>query len=590
MKKYINSKAAPYFVLVLSLLVSFLAWNYVREQIDTKQKAALNSLSRQVESAIKERMAIYIDAHHAGVGLFIANQSIGQKVKRREWKKFVKAMKLVERYPGINGLGYAAYVTNENKKSFEESVSVDGAPGFRIKPEGSRSDYFAIAFIEPIEANMAALGFDMGSEVNRRRAMERARDTGKTIISKSIILVQDSGKTPGFLSYVPFYKNGEMPDTIEARRKNFQGLIYAPFITKDFINGIFELELSELKDKVLLEIYDGKTLDNSDLIYRNSTDTKDLAHDKERQINLDLYGQNWIIKLNVKPGLYNLTEKHQDLIILVLGLLLSFLLFFLLRSISRTRDKALALAEEMTKEISVKNEMLERSNKELDAFAYIASHDLKEPLRTINSYSDLLEVYLKKKDLLVSGSKEAQFFHHISNGCSRMATLIAELLEFSRIGREKDNFEEVNPALIIHNVIDQLHKQIEDNDVEINFDENLPLIKANPTELHRIFQNLMSNAIKYRSQDKKAKLDIVYSKNGNDEHVFKVQDNGIGIAPEYFDQIFVLFKRLHTKNEYPGTGLGLAICKKSVEYHNGRIWLESEVNKGSTFYFSIGVN
>jgi len=224
---------------------------------------------------------------------------------------------------------------------------------------------------------------------------------------------------------------------------------------------------------------------------------------------------------------------------------------------------------------------LKRSNKELEVFAYVASHDLQEPLRTITSFTQLLERRYKGK----LDDDADEFIEFIVDGANRMKQMILDLLEYSRITTKGQEFKPVNIENIINYALDSLIVLIKENDAVIKFD-NLPIVNGDESQLVRVFQNLISNAIKFRKDDKPPEICISAKKEGN-EYIFKVADNGIGIEEQYFDVIFTIFKRLHTREEYEGTGIGLSITKRVIERHGGKIWVESQLNKGTTFYFTI---
>jgi light-regulated signal transduction histidine kinase (bacteriophytochrome) len=223
---------------------------------------------------------------------------------------------------------------------------------------------------------------------------------------------------------------------------------------------------------------------------------------------------------------------------------------------------------------------LEQSNRELESFAYVASHDLQEPLRMVRSYLQLLE--RRYKDKLDQEANE--FIAYAVDGATRMHTLINALLLYSRVGTQGKPFEPTDCAQVLQTVLTNLQVAIEESGVQVTY-EALPTIRADAVQLAQLLQNLISNAIKFR-RDRSAKVHIGVEQIDN-EWVFSVRDNGIGIDPQQFDHIFMIFKRLHTREEYPGTGIGLAICKKIVERHSGRIWVESEPGQGATFYFTI---
>jgi light-regulated signal transduction histidine kinase (bacteriophytochrome) len=223
---------------------------------------------------------------------------------------------------------------------------------------------------------------------------------------------------------------------------------------------------------------------------------------------------------------------------------------------------------------------LARSNRDLEQFAYVASHDLQEPLRMVAAYTQLLaERYQGKLD-----EQADKYIHYAVDGALRMQTLVNDLLAFSRVGRRGDGPEPTDCNLAVQTAIANLQVAIEQNGARVLVDD-LPTIPANRSELVQLFQNLIGNAIKFRSSAP-PEIHIAASK-GEAEWLFAVADNGIGIAPEHADTIFAIFKRLHTHAEYPGSGIGLAICKKIVEQHGGRIWVESAPGPGSTFKFIL---
>lgn len=222
---------------------------------------------------------------------------------------------------------------------------------------------------------------------------------------------------------------------------------------------------------------------------------------------------------------------------------------------------------------------LAQSNKELEHFAYIASHDLQEPVQMINSFADLLE--RRADDKL--DKKEKEYLNFIKQGSLQAKTLIKELLEYSLIGMSR-TYEPVNLEKVLKEVEANLKFTIKEAHAQIE-SEPLPVIQGKHLEMVQLFQNLISNAIKYRGK-KSPKVRISCVKL-EDSWQFSVEDNGIGIEPKYKEHIFGMFQRLHTKSEYSGTGIGLATCKKIVEHHGGKIWVESEPGEGSTFYFTL---
>jgi len=253
----------------------------------------------------------------------------------------------------------------------------------------------------------------------------------------------------------------------------------------------------------------------------------------------------------------------------------------------KARDELEQRVKERTFELVITNEQLHqktedliRSNKELEQFAYVASHDLQEPLRMVTSYVQLLSQ--RYKDKLDQDANE--FIDFAANGARHMYQLINDLLAYSRVGTHGNPFELVDCEEVFHKSVSNLKVAVEESGAEVTHDP-LPKAMADFSQLEQLFQNLIGNGIKFHGE-KPPRVHISARTNG-DHWVFSVRDNGIGIAPEYKERIFVIFQRLHVKDKYPGTGIGLAICKKIVERHGGHIWVESEPEKGATFYFTL---
>ncbi len=223
---------------------------------------------------------------------------------------------------------------------------------------------------------------------------------------------------------------------------------------------------------------------------------------------------------------------------------------------------------------------LEVSNRELEQFAYVASHDLQEPLRMVSSFTQLLEN--RYKDKLDTDADD--YINFIVEGAHRMKDLIDDLLVFSRFNTQAKEFELFNMDTALNGVLSYLQPVIQMNHAQITHD-SLPQVMGDSSQIQQVLQNLLTNAIKFHGDQ--PPLVNIFLKDSEDEWTFGVSDNGIGIDPRYHEQIFQVFKRLHTRDEFEGTGIGLSICKKIIERHGGRIWVESELGKGSTFYFTI---
>jgi light-regulated signal transduction histidine kinase (bacteriophytochrome) len=223
---------------------------------------------------------------------------------------------------------------------------------------------------------------------------------------------------------------------------------------------------------------------------------------------------------------------------------------------------------------------LEKSNKELENFAYVVSHDLQEPLRMISTYLQLLGIRYKGK----LDSDADEFIGFAVDGATRMHALIDGLLMYSRVSTGEKMFEPIDSKKVLDLALENLQVAIEETSAIVTHDP-LPTVMADDLQIGQLYQNLIGNAIKFHGEEP-PRVHVSAEQKEN-EWLFSVRDNGIGIDSKYGESIFTVFQRLHKKSEYPGTGLGLAISKKIVERHGGRIWVESKPGEGSTFYFTI---
>ena len=232
-------------------------------------------------------------------------------------------------------------------------------------------------------------------------------------------------------------------------------------------------------------------------------------------------------------------------------------------------------------ELLQKSKELANSNQELEQFAFLASHDLQEPLRTITNYIGLFH----KNYQLNLDKKSSEYLHFIMQASLHMQALINDLLEYSRIGRKESKMIDIDVNKLLKSVLEEMSVTIKESKAIIAI-EQLPEIQGYSNEMKSLFQNLISNAIKFIKPGSTPSINIS-GQEKEKELLFAIKDNGIGIDKQYFEKIFIIFQRLHTQKEYPGTGIGLAHCKKIIELHKGKIWIDSVLGQGSTFYFTI---
>ena len=245
-----------------------------------------------------------------------------------------------------------------------------------------------------------------------------------------------------------------------------------------------------------------------------------------------------------------------------------------------SRDLLQQSNENLEQTVADRTAALSSSNQDLEQFAYIASHDLRQPLRKIRMCTEYLG-----EDYAHCFDKQAhEYMRYITKSIDRMYLLIDDLLAYSRVGRQEHNYISVDIETIVEDCIEDLSIAIEEKQARISY-HDLPVIQANLREIRQLFQNLIGNALKFTS-DRCPQIEITATPKG-DRWMFAVADNGIGIEPQFTDKIFQMFQRLHVNSDYEGTGIGLAICHKVVTSHGGEIWVDSQVGHGSTFYFTL---
>jgi len=637
---------APIASFVLLITMTFFAWHSSEEYVARHNQKQFESMVDSSQKTLLERYHLYEQALLGGTGLMKASNF----VSREEWRTYVEALNVDQRLPGINGVGYIDYVLEQDLDSYLEEMRSDGTPNYANHPETKFSNKFIIRYSEPVSRNKEAIGLDIGFEKNRREAAETSIDTALPALTKKIGLVQDNKKRAGFLMLVPVYEGEAVPDGLEARRDRIQGWVYAPFIGEDFLTGISDFSKGELaftvydgdksEDNIIHSNVDNAERSQINLTH---TTTIDVAQNKwviewvstsafvsERSHTIPfiflvaglfltalttgvfvlLARMNGHTAMVLSKSRQNLQEALQfqnlisenipDLIFVkdeefrivqanpaFLGLypedkrdqvigyttleeyndedakeFLKYDQMALDDGYSETEERIefpngdvktlftkkvrfenvegekfiLGVGRDITQNKKAEDEII-RSNEELERFAYIASHDLQEPLRMVSNFTGLLnEEYGADMD------EQAR-----------------QYMDFSMV--------------------------IEETDAKITVGR-MPKIYAHPMRFSRLVQNLIGNAIKYRDPSRTPEIKIK-AKERDKDWLFSVADNGMGIKEEYLEQIFVIFKRLHHKQDYSGTGLGLAISKKIVEGFQGQLWVESTFGKGSVFYFTI---
>ena len=581
----------------ISLLISFLVavalFTITKEQDRIRKELEFKHLASGISIELKERLGDYLEILSANGGFISASPS----ATYNEFSVYMQ--NVLNIYPGIQALSWNKRVPHHQRAEFEASMQGQGLGEYFIKhrvgpdqsARASKQDlYFPVTYLYPFESNKSALGYDtygpdkVSGNV-RITTLDAARDIAEAQTTGRISIVQAEGQY-GLLIYHPVYRGGLTPTTVELRRANLIGYTAGVFIVPNMVSTTAELaknlevslilrDKSSPKDKQLM--YDSRTPDFKESVEPIKTPTSAL-----KIVNsFNLAGHNWEIEI-IEAG-KRLTGQYSWGLwaVLIGGLSFTGLLGISLLTITAQTAIVERTVESRTIELNAAVKNLARSNEELEQFAYVASHDLQEPLRILKSYAELLgDNY--KNELDEEGKK---WLHFLVDGAARMKQLVQDLLAYSRVGKHEVNFSPFNINKLVEQVLNNLSASISENQAEITIDD-FPICLGDPTQIHLLFQNLIANAIKFHKPDQHPKIHIGVKSNGI-ESTFSIRDNGIGMDTEHLERIFIIFQRLHSKYKYDGTGLGLAICNKIMDRHCGRIWVESKLNQGSTFFFTL---
>ncbi len=351
-KAFYNHPAISWIILLFSVVIALFVWSVSKDYYDNRSKEYFENHVYENIDRIDQRMLKYENALRSGIALFHANES----VSRHEWHLFIEALQPQKYYPGFQGIGFSLMLRPEEVVPLEDKMRAEGDTSFALKPAGKREQYSAILYLEPMDKrNVEAIGYDMFSEPTRRKAMEKARDTGLASVSERVVLVQeiDSDVQAGFLMYLPLYKPGKRTDTIEARHKALLGFIYSPFRMKDLMNKIVIQNL--LLD---FEIYDDEERSGEHLLYRSFEPTSYVSKHHSWH-TLQIGGHLWHIHFWSTPEFDRSTDSQYPLLLTLGGLLVYFLLLFIILTLLKNRQTLQLKTRELESNRSWLNTLLE---------------------------------------------------------------------------------------------------------------------------------------------------------------------------------------------------------------------------------------
>ncbi len=544
-------------VIAVSLAVTVFAWRSTREQHEEKVRTQFAREAAQVVELVVDRMKKYEDALWGGVGAIHAG---GDHLRHPQWVRFARALQIDTKYPGINGIGVIHHVPPQGLADYLADQRRD-RPDYRIHPPHDRPVRLPISYVEPVGPNLEAVGLDMAHEENRFTAVKKARDSGKAQITGPIVLVQDTGRTPGFLFFAPYYRGA--PTSPEARRAGFLGIVYAPFVVRRLMEGV----LAASHRHVALRLLDGEEVIYDEHVPDNPQFDPEPLYRKARTI--ELYGRSWTFDIRSARSFHALHTSRTSIAILVVGLLADcalLALFGLLARNNRRLAEQVAHRHRAEDRLRKANKELQRTTADLRHFVQAASHDLRSPMRGIASLAEFIQE--DYADLL---PEEGQgFLSKLRERVARLTRLLDSLLAHARIGREAPTVAAVEVGQLLAELVEDL--ELPDG-FTVQIPPDLPTLEADRGGFALVFQNLVRNAVVHH--DRGQGTVRVGWQDAGEWVEFCVEDDGPGVPAEYLDRVLEPFERLKT-GDAEGSGMGLALVRRQVRAVGGQLYLESE--------------
>ena len=585
----------PYFVLAVSIILSLgITFFFYRSAVN-RDSVRFNTAGSRVQSAIENKINLYIALLHGARGF----AETTDKLDHEKFANYVKGLELSKNYSGVQGIGLSRIVFADEREAFVKQMKDEGFADFKIYPEGNRNIYNTIAYLEPRDArNKKAVGFDMSTEENRRQALDYARDLADPTLSAKVILISENeaDKDVGFLIYLPVYRDGKIPTTIQERQRNLVGYIFSSFRADDFLNVIHnEMPASE----IAVRIYDGDSkpeslLAQSSFAEPNSFDNRD-AETLYAKNNLELAGRRWVTEFVPLAAFAEQSNQKWVPVIFGAGIIFSFILFGLSYAQASSRDKLRNIAGDLFELEQQKHELFEKekqarlaaetANATKDEFISVVSHELRTPLNAIAGWTKILqseELPHETRDLALK---------KIETNLRRQTRLVEELLDFSEVMAGKVDLEtkEWDFSGIFENALSEMEPNAHIKNINLLKVNHLngQKIVCDRKKIKTVIRNLLSNAIKFTPPGGTV---LAEAKVENKNVELIVKDTGKGIRRDFLPFIFDRFRQddASATRFYGGFGLGLAISEQIIKLHHGSIQARSEgAGKGSVFIVKI---
>ncbi len=572
----------PVGVLVLSLLLTSGVCVLLGGVARARDEARFENLVQTTSDRIQRRLDTYVALLQGTEGLFTTQQ----EVTPAEFSAYVRLFDIQSRYPGIQGIGLTRRFSREERAQVEQQTRTAlGLPGFHTWPEVLDEELHSVVLLEPRDRrNQAAMGYNMYSEPTRREAMERARDTGQPALSGKVTLKQEilQDKQAGFLLYLPIYRGGDMPVTLEERREALVGFVYSPFRADDLLNGIFG---TERQPRVAFQLYDGLEVDEERLMH-SSHGPEARAHEPmfTTTTTLLVAGRPWTLTFSSLPAFDATASSPMVVPFSGLGVLVSLGFFLMMLAQVRARGEAERSADGLRVALSERarvEEQLREADRRKDDFLAMLAHELRNPLAPVLTAVQLME---RKQRTGLGTEREREV---VERQVHHMRRLVDDLLDVSRVTRGKIQLRK-HPVDLVASVGRAVEAarpfaDSREHTLRVELPGGPVWTEADPVRLVQVFTNLLHNAAKYSEPG--GRITLTLAREGG-EAVVRVADTGMGIPAEALPHLFEPFMQVARTLDRAqgGLGLGLTLVKQLVEMHGGRVEATSGgVGKGSVF-------
>ena len=586
----------PFLVLAVSILLTVGVTYIFFQSARNKDLIRFNNEVNRLQATIENKVNLYIALLEGGRAVVESNNVIN----REHFAKYAESLNLEKNYTSIRGIGYVKVISAAERQPLLEKMETEAYEGFQIFPAAEKDFYQIIVYLEPLnERNRKLLGFDISSEAKTIEALELARDSGEAASSARANSESGDGVSNAeveFSIFLPIYKNGKLPASIEERRKNIAGYIFSSFHAADFLR---EIQNGNPASDILLKIYDGPVMEGNLLAQsdnlRNLTSRNEIEQHHTTQREQEIAGRKWIIQYSSLPEFFAQSSVRWAPMIFIIGIIFSFLLFGMTYWEASARIKLQATAADLYETEQQKQGLLEkeqaarrsaeRAYKTKDEFIAVVSHELRTPLNAIGGWTRIL----KTEDLSENTKKLA--LEKIEKNLRAQTKLVEELLDYSQIvsGTIKFDGKEVNFSDVFENIFLEVEPSALEKRIELLKDNQLNghLILGDEDKIKIVIYNLLTNAVKFTHSGGRIETSV---RENEGTIQMTVKDNGRGIDSDFLPHVFDRFTQADASSTRAsgGLGLGLTISNHIVKLHDGKIEVNSEgTGKGATFTVTV---